>query len=285
MVKSQNSTRLFLIVATAIYSTDALLIRMAGSSKPVPFYRALFAAISLFIIFFSSKKNLIKSYREGGFFLFISIFMMSFTGVAFAYSVQLSGSALPLIYLSLSPLIASFISFIFLKEKPSRITFLSIIISILGIIIMNMDDSAKTSPHHHLLCMIPPTALAINFTVLRAHKNFDKKLICASGNLLSLLYSFFITKGNLSLDKASILPIAILGFIIVPFGQISMNGATKYLPSFEVALINSLEGIFGILWVYIILNEAPTNAQIIGGLIVFSAIFLNTIQTKLTRGK
>jgi Permeases of the drug/metabolite transporter (DMT) superfamily len=270
--------RLLLTGATFLYSTDALLIRIAGTSPAVPFYRSLFACISLFLLFSLEKKNPFAEFKKGGPALILSCFLLSLCSLGFSYSVQKAGAAIPLIYLSLSPLMASLISFVFLKEKPKALTVVAIFLSIAGIVIMNFRGNAGAPLSGHLLSMLSPTALAVNFTLLRKHKDFDRKLICATGNLINSFYALLICRGNVAIPSSSILPMLIVGLAVVPFGQVSMNTATKYLPSFEVSLINSLEGVFGLLWIFIILGERPTTDAIIGGSIVFLAIVINTLQ-------
>lgn len=279
---SKNTARFGLIVSTFLYSTDALLIRMAGSFTAVPFYRALFAAISLFALFFLSKKNMIKCFKEGGGALMLSIFMMSIAGLSFSFAVQIAGAAIPLVYLAIAPLIASILSFLFLKEKPTVVTVIAIFISIFGIFYMNKDGSGEALLLGHILSILPPLVLSINFVNLRMHKDFDRRLICASGNILAAIYGLFIAKGDIALPLSSILPMLLLGLVVVPFGQVAMNTATKFLPAFEVSLINSLEGILGLIWIFLILKELPTSAEMIGGAIVFGAIILNSAQDFFT---
>ncbi len=275
---SQNTARLGLIISTFLYSTDALLIRVAGSFTAVPFYRALFASISLFILFFMTKKDMFTCIKEGGWALALSVFMMSIAGLSFSFAVQIAGAAIPLVYLAISPLIASVLSFIFLKEKPTAVTVIAIFLSIFGIFFMNKDGSGDIPVLGHILSLLPPLVLSINFVNLRVHKEFDRRLICACGNILAAIYGLFIAKGDIALPLSSVLPMLVLGLVVVPFGQIAMNTATKFLPAFEVSLINSLEGIFGLVWIALILKEFPTRAELIGGAIVFGAIILNSAQ-------
>jgi len=65
---------------------------------------------------------------------------------------------------------------------------------------------------------------------------------------------------------------------IVASGLILFSLGAKYLPAAELALLSLMEVVGGVLWVWLPafgINEVPSTAVIIGGLIITSAVILH----------
>ncbi len=278
-MNSRNSARMILLAAIALGSTDALFTRLSGSSSAaVPFYRELFSLVTLGSVCLLSKIDLGKAVRTGGFPLALSAVCMSLTGITFTIATQHAGSSIALIYYGLSPFFAAILSFIWLREKPSKLTVIAILMSACGIIWMNRNGIGSVPLKYHLVAMLSPICLALNFTNQRRHQNIDRRVSCALGALFGIFFCLFMASGRVALPLRSILPLMVFGLLIAPVGMLAQNLSTKRLPSFEVSLISSTECVFGILWVFIFLGERPTTDALIGAVVIFIAIVLNNLQ-------
>ena len=69
----------------------------------------------------------------------------------------------------------------------------------------------------------------------------------------------------------------LLGFVVMPlsFGLITLGPRT--LPAPEVALLLLLETVLGPLWVWVVINEIPSELTFIGGVVVISAVVLQSV--------
>ena len=83
-------------------------------------------------------------------------------------------------------------------------------------------------------------------------------------------------------DPMSVAPgnwglLLLLCFVVLPlsFGLITLGPRT--VPAPEVALLLLLETALGPLWVWLVVNEVPNETTIIGGVVVISAVVLQSV--------
>ena len=80
--------------------------------------------------------------------------------------------------------------------------------------------------------------------------------------------------------------LSLLHGCIVASGLILYSLGAKYLPAAELALLSLMEVVGGVLWVWIPafgINEVPSLATIIGGVIITCAVVLHGIGAKRKR--
>ena len=65
-----------------------------------------------------------------------------------------------------------------------------------------------------------------------------------------------------------------MGFFTIGLGVALVTWATPFLPAAEVSLLVLLESILGPLWVWFFVGERMTFSEILGGMIVLSAVIL-----------
>ena len=69
----------------------------------------------------------------------------------------------------------------------------------------------------------------------------------------------------------------LLGLVIMPlsFGLITLGPRT--IPAPEVALLLLLETVLGPIWVWLVIDEKPSEMTLVGGCVVISAVMLQSI--------
>ena len=80
--------------------------------------------------------------------------------------------------------------------------------------------------------------------------------------------------------------LSMLHGVIVAAGLILYSLGAKYLPSAELALLSLMEVVGGVLWVWIPLfgiNEVPSLAVILGGLIITLAVLMHGVGARRKR--
>jgi len=278
LMDRRNMTRSLLVGALAINSMDTLLIRLAGSSPAVPFYRAFFCFLSLLAIVSIFRVDVRSALKRDGLGILIAALLMASSSMSFPFAVQKAGSSITLIYFALSSCFAAVFSYLWLREKPSKVTVLAILLSILGVVWMNRRGLGSVPLSYHLLALVSPVAGALSYTFQRRHQLLDRRVICTFGTLISTLSCLFIARGSIQISPSSLLPLMAVGFAIVPIGQLSRSFATRYIPSFEVSLINGMEGVFGLVWVFLVLGERPSGDALAGAALIFAAVIMNNLQ-------
>src|SRR5690554_1996808 len=103
------------------------------------------------------------------------------------------------------------------------------------------------------------------------------------GGYVGATISVIVAGGQIAIPLSALLPLAILGLVAIPFSQVMISTGTRYIPAAESALINSLETVLGILYVWMFLGEAPTIDFIIGATVVMISISANSLYQAMVR--
>ncbi len=86
-----------------------------------------------------------------------------------------------------------------------------------------------------------------------------------------------MTRGAVLIPFSQIKFLLLLGGFVIPVGQVMIMTGTKYISAPEVSLINSLECVFGLLYVWLVMGIRPTDNNLIGGVVVIAAIMFNVV--------
>jgi drug/metabolite transporter (DMT)-like permease len=266
------------------YSADALLIRMSNTEGfTAAFWRGLFTAVT-FGVFFCIKypRNKKDILIQGGIPLLISGFLWSLSGVGFTLAVRMTNTSVTLVCLSMAPLAAAISSFLFFKERLSLVTICCTVISILGIGYIYKDGNRTGTLPGNIFAILTPVILGANFANLHHHPSMSRVAVCLFGGILGAIISLVAVKGAVLIPFSSIRYLMLLGILILPMGQILVTTGTKFISASEASLINSFETVLGIVYIWLFLNERPSQNCLIGGIVVALAIIFNTM-VKLRR--
>jgi drug/metabolite transporter (DMT)-like permease len=274
----------FTTIAVIVLSFDAILIRLSHmSSTSAAFWRALFAAISLTVIFFSTyRSQALSMLKRGGIRILISGSLWGTSSIFFAFAVMRAGVETALVMWSLGAFFAAAFSFIFYKIRPSLVTLLAALVALGGIVFIYRKGLGDIPLDGFLFALAGPTLIGGHLTYLRFNKDLSRSGILMVGATLGTIVTFFVADFNVAVGSGSLWPLAILGLFVLPFSQVLIGTGTKYAPAADIALILSTETIFGILYVWLFLREAPGLDFIFGAAIVFIAITVNSLYQSKT---
>ena len=69
--------------------------------------------------------------------------------------------------------------------------------------------------------------------------------------------------------------LAVMGCVQLGTGCLLATAASRHLSATELGLLALLEPILGPVWVWVLMNEHPGAATLVGGAIVLTAVFAN----------
>lgn len=267
------------LLGVIVLSFDALLIRLAGvAGFKASFWRALYTGISLGILFFSTNRLRSKSILlRGGKPMLISGLLWGCSGIGFTLGVMTAGASTTLVIISLAPLFAAAFSFIAYRQRPSWVTLLAAIGALGGIWFMYREGIGHLSPSGIIFAVSTPLLLGSNLAYMRRHREMSRVAVCMIGGFAGAAIAFVASGASVMVPSSSMLPLALLGLVAIPFAQTMISTGTRYIPAAESALINSLETVFGIAYVWLFLGERPDVDFIIGASVVLLCITANSL--------
>ena len=245
------------------------------------FWRSVFFSfVVLFFLFLNYKKNFFNSiYKIGppGFFGGI-VLSCGYAGYVFAmYNTTVANANF---IIQTQTIFLAIFGYIFLKEKISILTIISIILAFSGIFLMLGGSLTSGQMVGNIAAFIMPISFAVLILTVRKYPNVDMiplQLIAGIGAII-LGYLF---SSQIIVSSYDIFLGFIAGFFQVGLGFIFITVGAKTTPSALVGIIMLTEAILGPLWAWLFINETPPLVVLVGGSIVLSAVVLQFFNRKI----
>lgn len=98
--------------------------------------------------------------------------------------------------------------------------------------------------------------------------------VIAAGGLLAAVIAWPLA-APLAIGLDSFAVLAVMGLVQLPLALALIALSTRFLPAGEVALFLVLEAVFGTLWVWLFLAEAPNSFTLLAGGLVLLTLALH----------
>ncbi|GGW42587.1 DMT family transporter [Vreelandella hamiltonii] len=261
-----------------IMAPDALLIKIADlPDAEILMWRGFLSSLGfLMIALLRYGRNTLLAYRRCGWIGIVVALLFSLTTCGFVLGNQYTSAGNVLMILASSPLIAAALSWVILKERLPRRTWVAILLCMVGISLIALDDAGAGSWIGNGFALMAATTLAVNFTLCRTRPGVDMSpMLVFSGFLVGIVAGMFWLMGSdTSLPAANQLAVMILlCLFIVPCGVTLLQRGPLYLPSAEVGLLILLEVVIGTLLAWWILAEQPAPMAMVGSTLVLGTLF------------
>ena len=288
-----NSSVLIVLIAGTLWSFGALTVRYIDNAYLVPWQYLFFRGLTIFLflnvyLFLKEGKSFTQNYKKVGLSGIIGGTSLGAAMMTFIWSITHTSAAVTLLMLAAMPFITAIIGYIFLKEKVSSTTFISIVIAAIGIVFMALNSSKMGTLFGLLFGLLSALGFSIFSVSLRWRKETPTFTTVAIAGLFCAVFSFFVLLSSdanfFTTFKNSSLS-ALHGLLVVS-GLILYSIGSKNLPAAELTLLSLTEIIGGIFWVWLPIfgiNEVPSNNTIIGGVIITFAIFYYSFFTQRKR--
>ena len=238
------------------------------------FWRQFFFVIlvSIFLLLTYKKKIFIALYESGlpGFFGGI-ILGCGFSAYVFAmYKTTVANTNF---IIQTQAIFLAIFGYLFLRERISKLTLVSIILAITGIILMVGNSLSPGQLSGNLVAFIMPISFAILIIIVRKYPKVDMIPLQLFAGIVAMLIGYFVsTKINISTND--ILLAFIAGFFQVGLGFIFITIGAKKTLSATVGILMMTEAVFGPFWAWMFLKETPQLIALIGGSIIIIAVLI-----------
>ncbi|MCB9958761.1 MAG: DMT family transporter [Rhodospirillaceae bacterium] len=257
-----------------ILSPDALLIRLISTDVwTLLFFRGLGQVTMLgTVLLLREGGGAVARLRFLGGAGLAAGLAFSASQIGFVAGVRLTSPANVLILVSLAPLAAALFSWLLMGERLAHATALAILGAVAGVVITVWDRSGAGSWVGDLVALTTPFTVALAITLLRFAPAIDTRLVLMVSGCGAMATSALLGAPALP-SGLDFLWLALLGLVVSPVSFLLISQGPRYLPAAEVGLLMLLELVFGTLWVWLALAEAPSaNALIGGGLLLATMI-------------
>ena len=256
---------LITFTAVVILSPDALLVRLIHCDVwSLLFWRCLLTgsmqALFLAVIY---RRQFLQSFRNIGRIGLISAGIVTTGSFFFVNALRHTAAANALIILAATPLFSSLLSWLFLRDKIARRTWLAITICFGGILLIFSGSLRSGLLFGDLLALGATLMWASNLVVLRKGKAVNMVPANLLGNLMVVPITLLAGAQPLSVSPTDMTYLIVLGGIVLPVSFTLITIGPRYLPAPEVSLILLTETILGPIWVWLAINEVPQSTTLV----------------------
>ena len=238
------------------------------------FWRSLFfiLVVCIFLVITYKKKFFNAFYNSGIPGIFGGIILSTgFCGYVFAmYNTTVANTNF---IIQTQTIFLAIFGFFYLKEKISKITLVSIILAIFGILLMVGSDLEPGQMSGNLAAFVMPISFAILILIIRKYPSVDMIPIQLYAGVVAMCIGFYIA-GKIIISPHDIFLGFLAGFFQLGFGFIFITIGARTTSSAMVGIIMLTEAVLGPFWAWLFINESSSYIVLIGGMIVISAVLL-----------
>ena len=261
---------LYLALAAILWSTSGLFVKILDW-QPISILagRSLFASI-VFLVYLRRLPTRFNRWQ------LLAAGMFILTQFLFVTSTKMTTAANAIFLQYTAPIYVVLLAFWFLREKPSRTDWLSMLIIFLGLTLFFGDKLSTDGFYGNLLAILSGVTSAVMMVAFRAQKDGNP----AESNLIAFLITAtlgfpFVLKETWTVTNWLIL--AFLGVFQIGLAFIFFTQGIKHIPALEANLIGTLEPVLNPIWVFLFYGESMGAFALIGGLVVLGGVTLSAI--------
>lgn len=264
-------------LGAVVLSPDALLFRLLESDLwTAAFWRLLLMGLTIMGgLMIIRRRRLIGDIQAIGWALAPAAICMAISNLGFVYALTHSTVAETLTILATAPVFAAIFA-AFLGERPPLRTWIAALAIAAGIaIILDAGFSGGTSAGN-VGALIAAISIAGFFTIGRIRRDCDMTPALGLSSILSAIVCGCMADTLQPADGDWPVLIAV-GVFILPIAFTLITLGPRRLPAAEVGLLMLLETALGPLWVWLALEEAPTEATLLGGGFIVAALAAHSL--------
>tara|TARA_B100000963_G_scaffold207956_1_gene181149 strand:+ start:1411 stop:2283 length:873 start_codon:yes stop_codon:yes gene_type:complete len=244
------------------------------------FWRSLFFIfiVTIFLLL-TYKTKVLYAFKQSGIPGLIGGIVLSsgFCGYVFAmYNTTVANTNF---IIQTQILFLAIFGYIFLKEKISKTTLISIFLAIVGVILMIGSSLSPGQMTGNLAAFIMPISFAILILIIRKYPHVDMIPLQLIAGIVAMVVGYLIA-GKINISYHDIFLGFLAGFFQLGFGFIFITIGARNTPSAVVGIIMITEAVLGPLWAWMFVNENPPITALIGGSVIIFAVLLQFLLTK-----
>jgi len=275
---SRNKAMLLIVTGASFMSFVGLLMRLLETTDGmlILFYRSITLAGMVAVVACIRRRQapltFLRSLDRTDAMMGAAL-AIAFTTYVFA--MLLTSVASTLLLLTLSPFFAAVLGWMWIGERPHRMTWPAMAVALIGVALMLGDGFVYGRTTGNLFALVSSLTFAIMLVLARRSGRSDVLggtfLGGAGCVVLGAVTSLSLGNG-LGISTPDLLLTLFMGAFTIGIGIALVTWGTGYVPAAEVSLLVLTESVLGPLWPWIFLGQAMTMTEIAGGITVLAAV-------------
>ncbi len=273
----------YVILAGLILSLGVFCVRNATSSNAWQyiFWRAIgFTTALVIVATLREKRSPLRQLASLDRMAWIACFCMALSQVTFISSIKAATFAEVFLICSLAPMMAAALAWPLLRERIGWTTVVAIIIGFAGVYLMTGGEFNSANINGQLIAVVSMLGFAgyTLFTRGSRPEDLDATLI-GVGILTAVAGVAAITLADLPLIPSTTdVAIAFLhGALLLSAGLFLFGQGSRHVSAVTFTMLAQAEAVLSPIWGFLYFAETPTQATIIGGALILSAVILQAV--------
>lgn len=280
-----NKAKSLLVFAMLIFGSIGLVVRsIPYSSAQIALVRGVIGSIFLLVFGFILNQNLSwKRIQPNLLILIASGIAIGINWILLFQAYKYTTISMATICYYFAPVLVMFLSPFILKESLNTVKILCILFAMAGMFcVVGMDNS--TVGTKDLMGIIFGLSAAVLYATVIILNKFLKDISSVERTFVQLgvsalsLFPYVLLSGGIELFNASgtsILLLLVVGVLHTGIGYLIYFSSMEKLSSQTVAAFSYIDPVSAILMSSIFLHENLTLVQVLGGILILGATFIN----------
>ena len=271
------------MLAGLILSLGVFCVRNATSSNAWQyiFWRAIgFTTALVIVATLREKRSPLRQLASLDRMAWIACFCMALSQVTFISSIKAATFAEVFLICSLAPMMAAALAWPLLRERIGWTTVVAIIIGFAGVYLMTGGEFNSANINGQLIAVVSMLGFAgyTLFTRGSRPEDLDATLI-GVGILTAVAGVAAIILADLPLIPSTTdVAIAFLhGALLLSAGLFLFGQGSRHVSAVTFTMLAQAEAVLSPIWGFLYFAETPTQATIIGGALILSAVILQAV--------
>ena len=275
---SRNKAMLLIMTGASFMSFVGLLMRLLETTDGmlILFYRSITLAGMVAVVACLRRRQaplaFLRSLDRTDAMMGAAL-AIAFTTYVFA--MLMTSVASTLLLLTLSPFFAAVLGWIWIGERPHRMTWPAMAVALIGVALMLGDGYVYGRTMGNIVALVSSLTFAVMLVLARRSGKSDVLggTFLGGAGCVALGAIASLTLGNgLGISTPDLLLTLFMGAFTIGIGIALVTWGTGYVPAAEVSLLVLTESVLGPIWPWIFLGQAMTMTEIAGGGTVLAAV-------------
>ena len=267
---------LLLVIASSVANSGSgLIVRSIDSADAwqVIFWRSCFLTISLVAVFSVQSRGRVRaSLRELRPWALLGSVAIAAVNICFILSLTLTTVANTMFVLSAAPLFTALLGWIVLGETVRRGVWIAMGVALAGMVVMLWDGLGAGTLVGNALAVMAAFSFGTFVVVLRKGRGANMMPVAILGTVLGGVYAGFMCGWALSISWHDIALLFLWGTLISGTVHSIFTWGSRHVPGAELTLLILIEFILAPMWVWLVIDERPSVATLIGGALVMASV-------------
>ena len=243
--------------------------------------RVFFASLFMGILFIFTKKNICLRSAADYIILFFLGALLALHWFSFFFSVKLSTVAIGLLTFSSYPLFVTFLEPILFHEKIRPLDIISSIVIVIGVAFIvpsfDISDSVTGGVLWGMVCAVTYAVLSLYNRKLVSEYDGTVVAFYEQASAALVLLPILVIFKRPSASPVDLGLLILLGVVFTAAAHSMFISGMRFVRAQTAGVIAGLETVYGVIAAAVLLGEAPSIKEIIGGILILGAAFVSTI--------